>query len=304
MYIYKTTNLINGHIYIGQDTKKGNSYLGSGKILKLALDKYGKKNFKKEVIEVCKNQIELNRREIYWIKFYNSTNREIGYNIALGGGGKLGCKHSEKTKSLFSEQRKGRKNPNFGKPMPEEKRKLFSMLGKKRIGNKNTFYNKHHTEETKQRIGLANSIVLSKEIEEKIINLYKSFGVLKIAKKLELSKKKIRNVLKKNNVKMRKSGMILGYKLPKRKLTKEHKRKLSLAFSGEKHPMFGIRGCNHPLYRNFSKKDKKIIIDLYLKGEKVIDIIKIFKCSCSKLKEILLLTNIKMKGRGNYVRRT
>jgi hypothetical protein len=48
-YIYKTTNLINEKIYIGQcrrlDCSKG--YLGGGKAIKLAIKKYGKKNLKK-----------------------------------------------------------------------------------------------------------------------------------------------------------------------------------------------------------------------------------------------------------------
>lgn len=40
--IYKTTNLINGKIYIGQHyTSADDGYLGSGKILNLAIDKYG-----------------------------------------------------------------------------------------------------------------------------------------------------------------------------------------------------------------------------------------------------------------------
>ena len=51
MIIYKTTNLINKKIYIGQDTKNNPNYLGSGKYFKYALKKYGKENFSKEIIE-------------------------------------------------------------------------------------------------------------------------------------------------------------------------------------------------------------------------------------------------------------
>ena len=42
MVIYKTTNLINGKIYIGKDVRNLNCYLGSGKLLKKAIEKYGK----------------------------------------------------------------------------------------------------------------------------------------------------------------------------------------------------------------------------------------------------------------------
>ena len=46
MIIYKTTNLVNGKIYIGKDSKNNPNYLGSGNLLKKALIKYGKENFK------------------------------------------------------------------------------------------------------------------------------------------------------------------------------------------------------------------------------------------------------------------
>ena len=88
-YIYKTTNLINGKIYIGQHKWDKNhldeNYIGSGKLLNAAIDKYGADKFKVDLIEFCDSLDKLNEREIYWISYYNSTNRQIGYNIATGG---------------------------------------------------------------------------------------------------------------------------------------------------------------------------------------------------------------------------
>jgi group I intron endonuclease len=84
MIIYKTTNLLNGKIYIGQDRNNNKNYLGSGKLLKKAIKKYGKDNFKKEILEECQTEEELNDREVFWISQYNSTNRDIGYNISDG----------------------------------------------------------------------------------------------------------------------------------------------------------------------------------------------------------------------------
>ena len=86
-YIYKTTNLRNNKIYIGQH--KGQTfdpyYYGSGTWFKRALKKEGKENFKCEILEVCDTAEMLNEREIYWIEFYQSRNSEIGYNLAKGG---------------------------------------------------------------------------------------------------------------------------------------------------------------------------------------------------------------------------
>lgn len=82
MIIYKTTNLINNKIYIGKDKKNNSKYLGSGKILKRAIKKYGKENFKKEILETCIDLEHLNEREKYWIEVLTPD-----YNIAKGGDG-------------------------------------------------------------------------------------------------------------------------------------------------------------------------------------------------------------------------
>lgn len=86
-YIYITTNKINGRIYIGQKNGKYNpSYLGSGKMLQKAVNKYGAENFENRVIEWCETKDKLNEREIYWISKYNCfANTGIGYNLAKGG---------------------------------------------------------------------------------------------------------------------------------------------------------------------------------------------------------------------------
>ena len=87
MIVYKTTNLINGKIYIGKDEANDPTYLGSGYALKPAIRKYGKENFKKEILEMCSNSHDLCEREKFWINALNALDPEIGYNIAEGGSG-------------------------------------------------------------------------------------------------------------------------------------------------------------------------------------------------------------------------
>ena len=86
-YIYKITNLITDKIYIGQHIGEefDKKYFGSGKLLKDAIKKYGKKNFKKEILEFCQTEEDLNEREKYWIFQLNSTDKNVGYNISFGG---------------------------------------------------------------------------------------------------------------------------------------------------------------------------------------------------------------------------
>ena len=132
-YIYITTNLINGKRYIGQhkSSKFHSSYKGSGKILKQAIEKYGKENFSTEVLEWCFSRDELAEREKYWIMLYDATSNNDWYNITSGGYGvqlfgkdnhMFGKHHTEETKKKISEKltglMAGEKNPMYGKPSP------------------------------------------------------------------------------------------------------------------------------------------------------------------------------------------
>lgn len=132
MVIYKTINLINGKIYIGRDRYNNPSYLGSGKILKQSIKKYGIENFKKEIIEECCSLNELNEKEIYWIEKFNSRDRKIGYNITKGGNGgdtKTGNPNLEEIKRKMSKSFKGKKGIIFS----EESKKKISEGNKGKI---------------------------------------------------------------------------------------------------------------------------------------------------------------------------
>jgi len=90
--IYKITNLINGHSYIGQSvciTERWNNHRcaareGIDYPLYRAMRKYGLDNFSFEIIEECPQEL-LNEREKYWISYYNTY--YDGYNQTLGGQG-------------------------------------------------------------------------------------------------------------------------------------------------------------------------------------------------------------------------
>jgi hypothetical protein len=87
MYIYKITNNVNGHWYIGKTNGRDPNYMGSGKILKQAYGKYGKDNFVKEILETCSTVDELNLREQHWISTTNAATDPNSYNLASGGEG-------------------------------------------------------------------------------------------------------------------------------------------------------------------------------------------------------------------------
>jgi hypothetical protein len=84
--IYKTTNLINGLIYVGFHATYNldDGYLGSGTKLKAAILEFGYSNFKRETLEICRKTVVL-EREVYWIATLNATDPSIGYNTSKGG---------------------------------------------------------------------------------------------------------------------------------------------------------------------------------------------------------------------------
>lgn len=107
MYIYKTTNTLNGKIYIGLSSKQveeSEDYLGSGVILNQAINKYGKEHFTKEILERdIENYDLLIEREIYWIKELESKVEHGNYNMTDGGQGALGKSPDIETRKKMSE---------------------------------------------------------------------------------------------------------------------------------------------------------------------------------------------------------
>lgn len=175
MVIYITTNIKNGKKYLGKDTKNDPNYLGSGVILKLAIKKYGKENFKKEIIEVCQDQNELKLREKYWLDFYDAGNNRMFYNWHNHStGSPKGKKHpnykkplsnyarrklsefhrgkvlSEETKRKMSESQTGEKNHMFGKTHSNEAR---LKLRNANIGTNNPMFGKSHSQEIRSKMG-------------------------------------------------------------------------------------------------------------------------------------------------------
>ncbi len=152
MIIYKTTNLVNGKSYIGKTVREWNGYLGSGKIILRAIEKYGREYFKREILERCSRE-ELSEREIYWI-----AKLKPDYNIAKGGeGGDTFTNNPNKDiiREKIRKIHKGRKNTQetrrrmsevrMGIKFTEEHKKNLCIARRKRVT----------TEETKRRMSKA-----------------------------------------------------------------------------------------------------------------------------------------------------
>lgn len=151
-YIYLTTNLVNGKKYIGRrksDKFLGESYLGSGTYLKNAIKKYGKENFKVELLEKIDTTYEdLVERETYYIILFDAVNSNEFYNQSYGGPkegfvrGDENIAKSEHARRLNSEKHRGKKHT-------AEQNKHMSDYWKEHEHPRG-FLGHHHTEETKE----------------------------------------------------------------------------------------------------------------------------------------------------------
>jgi len=90
--LYKTTNLLNGRFYIGMHSTENpdDGYLGSGRRINAEIKKYGRENFKKEILEVLPSRDALIMREI---EVVNETLRADPLCLNLKNGGKGGWDH-------------------------------------------------------------------------------------------------------------------------------------------------------------------------------------------------------------------
>jgi hypothetical protein len=179
-YLYKITNLINNKIYIGIHSTDNldDGYFGSGKVLIKAIKKYGKENFKKEIIEQFESREHASIQEELIVN-EDFIKRVDTYNCKIGGdnSGILGYKFSDEALSKrtmsrknfkHSEETKARmKNNMLGHIVSDETKNKLSITSlaywndftidkserNKKISNSNK--NKIFTDETKNKIRMA-----------------------------------------------------------------------------------------------------------------------------------------------------
>jgi len=87
-YTYKTTNLVNGRYYLGMHStnRLDDGYLGSGKRLYREINKYGRDNFKFEILKHFDSREELVQAEIKLITEEDLKNTNC-LNLKPGGSG-------------------------------------------------------------------------------------------------------------------------------------------------------------------------------------------------------------------------
>ncbi len=127
--IYKTTNLLNNKYYIGchQTDNLNDGYLGSGKHLKYAIKKYGKNNFKFEIMYSLSSKEEMFELERNIVN-EDLINNPLTYNLKIGGsGGNPGIVGAFKGKKHSDETKEKQRQASLKQITTDEKRKKLSV---------------------------------------------------------------------------------------------------------------------------------------------------------------------------------
>lgn len=160
--IYCIENKNNNKKYIGQSVNihyrwtkhkhELNNNCHHNEYLQNAWNKYGENTFEFYVLEYCSKE-NLDEKEKYYISLYNSTNRDLGYNLQSGG--QFSNTHSEESRKKISiSNKKAYLNPDRVKIQSINAYKQWGNpnIKEKIMGQNNGMYGKHHTEEAKKKM--------------------------------------------------------------------------------------------------------------------------------------------------------
>lgn len=185
--VYLITNLVNDKKYVGitHNTieQRFQEHLAKARcknsIWKLhrAIKKYGKDNFKLELLEDNISKEFIGERETYYITFYDSINK--GYNMTEGGAGISGYKFTkqqglDRAKKIITPERNAKISKALkGRPLDNQhKKKLSESMKEFHKTHDNSFKGKRHTQETKDKIGSKNTkhkVLMLDKITEEVI---------------------------------------------------------------------------------------------------------------------------------------
>lgn len=141
-YVYKTTCVTTGRYYIGIHSTDNleDGYLGSGRRLKYSINKHGKSNHKKEILEWLPDRESLRLREAELVT-YVEISKELCMNIAIGGG----------------------KNANYGGYLTDEHK---ARIGEANSGENNGMYGRRFKMKKKHKLKIQEGLLSSKKLKE------------------------------------------------------------------------------------------------------------------------------------------
>jgi len=252
LIVYKIVNTINNKVYIGKTVKSLRERWNRHKCcaekrinryLYDAMNCYGINNFKIIIIDFAESLDKLNGLEKYWIKMYNSTNNEFGYNMTEGGNG--------------------------GNVVNKERlQQTAKKIAYNRMENGYT-----HSKETRKKISESHKGILhTEESKRKMSESRKGKKAHPNSYSAETIRKRVESRFKNGNYKQ--SGK------SKRKISEAHIGKCFLSQEELEKRKRRWEGKKNP---NYIRVDKEILLKLVNLKYKISDIAKYFNCSRSTI---------------------
>lgn len=189
--IYRTTNLINGKVYVGKHKTDDldDGYLGSGKLLWAAVAKYGKENFKTEILFELSSEEEMDAKEAELVT-EEFVSRDDNYNLCVGGQGGWSYVNAN-----LSEEERTRISTDASRARlirlsPEQRHLIAKNANDAHVkkygsafgGVTDGFKGKKHTPESREKIAAASrgrfqGRIVSEETKQKIRQTLKDRGI-------------------------------------------------------------------------------------------------------------------------------
>jgi hypothetical protein len=161
---------VNSKEYIGTHSTKdlnNDTYLGSGKLLKLAIKKYGKDKFIRTILYEYKTSEEAYTKEKELVT-QEYVDRPDTYNLKVGGEGGFDYLHNDST-MIARRDKAIRKSVKEGRHKGWKQRWADGIVTGK-SGEENGFYGKNHSDEARKKISENNGMNLTDEVIESRFN--------------------------------------------------------------------------------------------------------------------------------------
>ena len=169
--LYKVTNTLNERFYIGKHSTRilEDGYLGSGKRITAEVNKYGKQNFKREILEFCNSEEELFLLEKQIVND-DLIQQDLCLNLVNGGKGSFAACNSEEgienrkwTFKMWSKSGTKAFTKKFYEDKEFRKKQINTLKNASKKGIKKAlekypegiWKGKSHSEETKERMGIS-----------------------------------------------------------------------------------------------------------------------------------------------------